>query len=58
MVTGQAEAAFARLIEVVRLSSGDDRNTARVRLLELFETLGTSDPRVLEARRDLMAALF
>jgi putative thioredoxin len=57
-VTGQAEAAFNRLIEVVRLSSGDDRNTARVRLLELFETLGTSDPRVLEARRDLMAALF
>jgi putative thioredoxin len=58
MVTGQAEAAFNRLIEVVRLNSGDDRNTARVRLLELFETLGTSDPRVLEARRDLMAALF
>ena len=41
-----------------RRSSGDDRNTARVRLLELFETLGTSDPRVLKARRDLMAALL
>jgi putative thioredoxin len=58
MVTGQAEAAFARLIEVVRRSSGEDRNTARVRLLELFETLGSGDPRVLKARRDLMAALF
>jgi putative thioredoxin len=58
MVTGQAEAAFDRLIDVVRRSSGEDRNTARVRLLELFETLGSSDPRVLKARRDLMAALF
>jgi putative thioredoxin len=58
MVTGQAEAAFDRLIEVVRRSSGDDRNTARVRLLELFETLSANDPRVLKARRDLMAALF
>jgi putative thioredoxin len=58
MVTGQAEAAFDRLIEVVRRSSGDDRNTARVRLLELFETLSANDPQVLKARRDLMAALF
>jgi putative thioredoxin len=58
MVTGQAEAAFDRLIEVVRRSTGDDRNTARVRLLELFETLSANDSRVLKARRDLMAALF
>jgi putative thioredoxin len=58
MVTGQVEAAFDRLIGVVRRSSGEDRNTARVRLLELFETLGSGDPRVLKARRDLMAALF
>ena len=58
MVTGQVEAAFARLVDVVRRTSGEDRNTARVRLLELFETLGSGDPRVLKARRDLMAALF
>ena len=58
MITGQAEAAFDRLIGVIGRSSGDDRNTARVRLLELFETLGNGDPRVLKARRDLMAALF
>jgi len=29
-----------------------------VRLLELFETLGNTDERVLRARRELMAALF
>jgi putative thioredoxin len=38
--------------------SGDDRNKVRVRLLELFETLGNTDDRVLKARRDLMTALF
>jgi putative thioredoxin len=38
--------------------SGEERNRVRVRLLELFETLGNSDERVLKARRDLMTALF
>jgi putative thioredoxin len=58
MITGQAEAAFARLIRLITRSSGDERDQARVRLLELFETLGNSDERVLKARRDLMTALF
>jgi putative thioredoxin len=58
MITGQVEAAFARLIGVVKRSFRDERNQARVRLLELFETLGHSDERVLNARRDLMTALL
>jgi putative thioredoxin len=58
MITGQADAAFARLIELIKRSSGDQRNQVRVRLLELFETLGNADERVLKARRDLMTALF
>jgi putative thioredoxin len=58
MATGRVEEAFARLIDVIRKTSGDDRNTVRVRVLELFETLGNSDPRVQKARRDLMTALF
>ena len=58
MISGQAEAAFARLIDLVKRLSGDDRNKVRVRLLELFETLGNADDRVLKARRDLMTALF
>jgi putative thioredoxin len=58
MITGQVEAAFARLIGVVKRSFRDERNQARVRLLELFETLGNSDERVLNAPRDLMTALF
>jgi putative thioredoxin len=58
MITGQADAAFARLIELIKALSGDQRNQVRVRLLELFETLGNADERVLRARRDLMTALF
>jgi putative thioredoxin len=58
MISGQADAAFARLIEMIKRLSGEEQNRARVRLLELFETLGNADERVLKARRDLMTALF
>jgi putative thioredoxin len=58
IINGQAEAAFARLIGLIKQLSGDQRDTTRIRLLELFETLGNTDERVLKARRDLMTALF
>jgi putative thioredoxin len=58
MITGQVEAAFERLIGLIKRLSGDERNQVRVRLLELFDTLGNADERVLKARRDLMTALF
>ena len=58
MISGEVEAAFARLIGLVNRLSGEERNQVRVRLLELFETLGNTDERVLKARRDLMTALF
>lgn len=55
---GNPAAAFERLIAAIRLASGADRERLRVRLLELFETVGPSDPAVVKARRDLMSALF
>ena len=58
MVSGQVEAAFDRLINLIKVKTGEERNEVRVRLLELFETVGNADPRVLQARRDLMTALF
>ena len=58
LVQGDVDAAFDRLVGVVRRGAGPDRDAARVRLLELFETVGPADPRVVTARRDLMAALF
>lgn len=58
LAQGQPEVAFARLIAVVRITAGDQREQARLRLLELFETVGAADPSVLKARRELTSALF
>jgi putative thioredoxin len=58
VLAGRPEAAFKRLIDLVRETSGPERETVRVRLLELFEVVGSADPAVLKARRDLMSALF
>ncbi|NLT29393.1 MAG: tetratricopeptide repeat protein [Propionibacterium sp.] len=55
---GDAEAAFNRLLDVIRARRDEERETARVRLLELFTTLGNADPRVIKARRALTSALF
>ena len=56
--TGDVDGAFDRLIEVVRRTSGDDRDKARTHLIELFALVGDADPRVGAARRKLSAALF
>ncbi len=58
MVRGEVEAAFDRLIGLIKSKTGEERNQVRIRLLELFETVGNADPRVLKARRELMTALF
>ncbi|MDO9484705.1 MAG: tetratricopeptide repeat protein [Actinomycetota bacterium] len=50
-------AAFARLIATVKATSGDDRNRARTRLLELF-VVADDDPAVAPARTALASALF
>ena len=52
------EGAFARIIDVVKVTSGDDRTRARTRLLELFELFDPAEPFVVAARRKLAAALF
>ncbi len=58
LIGGAVEQAFDRLITLIRNTSGAERESVRVRLLELFETVGAADPAVLKARRDLMSALF
>jgi putative thioredoxin len=56
--TGNVEAAFDRLLDVVRRTSGEDRDAARKHLLELFSVVGDEDPRVAAARRTLTLALY
>ncbi|NBE50718.1 tetratricopeptide repeat protein [Streptomyces boluensis] len=58
LVGGHVDDAFGRLVDAVKRTAGDDRNAARVRLLELFEVVGADDPRVASARSALARALF
>ena len=58
LLGGHVEDAFARLIDLVRRTSGDDRERARTHLVALFAAVGNEDPRVLDARRALASALF
>ena len=55
---GHVEDAFARLIDLVRRTSGEDRDRARTHLLGLFAAVGNEDPRVLKGRQALANALF
>jgi len=56
--TGNIEAAFDKVLDVVVATSGEDRDRARSHLVELFDVVGNDDPRVGAARRKLTAALF
>ncbi|GGO77072.1 co-chaperone YbbN [Nocardioides deserti] len=58
LLGGHVEDAFARLVELVRRSSGDERNAAREHLLGLFAAVGNDDPRVIRGRQALASALF
>jgi putative thioredoxin len=58
LLGGQVDAAFDRVVDVVRRSAGDDRNRAREHLLGLFAAVGNDDPRVLKGRQSLANALF
>jgi putative thioredoxin len=53
-----AQGAFDRLLRVLRVLSGDERDPIRERLIEYFDLLGPDDPRVAPARRELARALF
>ena len=58
LMKGNPGAGFAVLISAIKISSGEDRDKLRARLLELFVVVGDSDPEVIKARRDLASALF
>jgi putative thioredoxin len=58
LLDGHVEQAFARLVDLVARSSGDDRDAARTHLVGLFDLVGSQDERVARARTALANALF
>ncbi|WP_062515963.1 tetratricopeptide repeat protein [Demequina gelatinilytica] len=55
---GMLDDAFGRLVDLVRVTFGDDRERVRARLLELFDVVDPADARVLRARQALASALY
>lgn len=55
---GHVEDAFARIVSFIGRTAGEPREAARVRLIDLFDVVGISDPRVAKARGALARALF
>ncbi|MGN0094718.1 MAG: tetratricopeptide repeat protein [Corynebacterium sp.] len=58
LLAGAREEAFDTLIERIRTSEGEDRDSARSRLLEIFSMYDTADPEVIAARTRMASALF
>lgn len=55
---GHIEDAFRRLVDLVRTTSGADRDRVRTHLIGLFDVVGNADERVRKGRTALMSALF
>ncbi|MDF2254467.1 tetratricopeptide repeat protein [Streptantibioticus ferralitis] len=58
LVGGHVEDAFGRLVDTVKRTVGEDRERARLHLLELFDVVGAEEPRVVSARAALARVLF
>ena len=58
LANGDVAGSFARLVEAVRRTSGDDRVAIREHLVELFSLFRPDDEQVIKARRALAAALY
>jgi putative thioredoxin len=58
LAAGRTEEAFQRLLGAVKRTSGDERNKARLALLDLFEIFPPDDPDVKRARSQLSSLLF
>ena len=58
IVNGGVEAAFTRLLQVIKGSAGEERSKAKEHLLSLFALVDPADPRLTAARSALANALF
>lgn len=58
LALGDVDSCLGRALDAVRTHAGEEREQARLRLLSLFEVVGSSSPEVARARRVLATMLF
>ena len=58
LASGRVDDSFDRLLGVVRRTSGEERDRARLHLIGLFDIFPPRDPRVTKARATLSTLLF
>jgi putative thioredoxin len=58
IVNGGVEAAFSRLLSLVKNCTGDDKNKVKIHLLNLFALVDQGDPRLISARKELANSIF
>jgi putative thioredoxin len=58
LALGRIEDSFERMLDMIRRTSGDERDAARKHLISLFEIFPPKDPRVAKARARLSSLLF
>jgi len=58
LANGRVDDAFDRLLGLIRRTSGEDRDQARLHLIGLFDIFPPGDPRVAKARATLSTLLF
>ncbi len=58
LAMGRIDASFTRLLDVIRVTAGEERDKARKHLLGLFEIFPPRDARVTKARATLSSLLF
>ena len=57
-LAGDIAGAFARLINLIKITDGDERESVRLHVLSLFAMLESDDPELVKARSALARALF
>ncbi len=58
VANGKLEEAFARLLNCVRSLADEEKKLAKEHLISLFGLVDPTDPRLIQARKDLASALF
>src|SRR5699024_2494300 len=58
VASGKLTEGYTRLLQAVRVSAGQDKETVRARLVDLFQLAPECSEAVAKARRDLATALF